>query len=290
VYLSEPPALSGSTDVGVASSATPATAKRSTRIVDQASQTAQPKETTPNAGGLYGLLQPMPILPLNHRGARALKEAPRPSDLEQTPRHWLYALTEADARWLDEYGYPTPEEDSKLRAMSSDALLKLALEGNQNARVHYALDLYRKAWESNDRNKIIDAERQLRAAQDVGPYQAAVVGEAMHEIVLKFKDMPKTPENREYRNQVGSFLEISAAISNLFGDQQVVSEMIQSGKGNHIRNLERNERPADSFWVTAGRNLSLMFVNRESFRAPPITVTPRDNTFRHASKSIFIRQ
>jgi hypothetical protein len=96
------------------------------------------------------------------------------AELKVHPRFWMLAYSEADKAWLEQYGYPTLEQEEKLSAASLQELRDLTAAGNLNARVNLGVRHAQAAMEKGDEKSFLLAMASLGGSiVEGGPYQAA---------------------------------------------------------------------------------------------------------------------
>jgi hypothetical protein len=211
---------------------------------------------------------------------------------DQKKNWWLYGRSEKDAKWLDQFGYPTPEEHERLSNASDPELESLAKNGDLNARAHQAVRIATKAYGSGNINDLINASELLTAALNGGgPYQATMVGQGFSRMAAEFRRLSASEQTEERRSVIQSFSEMrdqAYVISRLYGDD--FGQVAQQYMNNEDKTKYLGLRPVPN--LPAETSLS-MIVNmarwREQNGLPPITISPRPSGFSSADKGVIER-
>jgi hypothetical protein len=124
----------------------------------------------------------------------------------RTPGWWLYASSEAEAQWLDYYGYPTPAEEAMLASSSDGELAVLVERGDLNAKAHQTARMVMKAFIDSD---VKQMERAVFRADKLlvegGPYQAFAVHKAYGDILRAYRALPDSERTTERKNALNRF-------------------------------------------------------------------------------------
>ena len=98
------------------------------------------------------------------------------AEIKAHPRFWMLAYTEAEKAWLDQYGYPSLEQEAKLSAASLEELVTLMMSGDLNAKVHLGVRYFLIALENGDDVAFRQGMGNLMGSIiNGGPYQAAKI-------------------------------------------------------------------------------------------------------------------
>jgi hypothetical protein len=139
-----------------------------------------------------------------------------------TSNFWLYAQSEKDARWLDQYGYPTPDEHARLTKAGDAELENLTQNGDLNAKIHLAARAAKKAYSTLDDNDAIEAHKALvETLRAGGPYQAVMVAKSFKEMTREFQRLPTAEQTQERRAVIQRFSDVqdeALIITSLYGD------------------------------------------------------------------------
>ena len=96
------------------------------------------------------------------------------AEIKAHSRFWMLAYTEAEKTWLDQYGYPSLDQEAKLSAASLEELVTLTMSGDLNAKVHLGIRYSLIALGNGDEVAFRQGMGNLMGAIiDGGPYQAA---------------------------------------------------------------------------------------------------------------------
>jgi hypothetical protein len=126
---------------------------------------------------------------------------------------WLYGRSEKDAKWLDQFGYPTPEEHVRLSNTSDAELDGLAKNGDLNAKAHQAVRAAKKAYDTGNTNDLVGASEILTASLNGGgPYQATMIGQGFSRMAAEFRRSPASEQTEERRNMIQMFSELLRTI------------------------------------------------------------------------------
>lgn len=125
-------------------------------------------------------------------------------------KNWrLYAQSEKEAQWLDQYGYPTPTEEARLEAMSDADLDRLAAAGDMNALVHAAVRLARASMSStNPRAAIVASATLDDAMRKGGPYQAYYARKGISDILTEYLGTPASLRTETQLQALSQFVKI----------------------------------------------------------------------------------
>ena len=143
-------------------------------------------------------------------------------NLGRPPYWWLYARSDQEVQWLNQYGFPTPTEEAQLRLSTDAELLNLAALGDKNAKAHIAARALKSAFEKQDDTRALTLQADVRALlAEGGPYQATsvliAVGEALS-AYAQLTDKEKTEKQRKILDQYSDLLPQARFIGELYGD------------------------------------------------------------------------
>lgn len=143
-------------------------------------------------------------------------------DFGRPPYWWLYARSEQEVLWLNQYGFPTPAEEAQLRLSTDAELLNLSASGDKNARAHIAARALKAVFEKQDDARVLAVQADVRALlADGGPYQATTVLNAVGEALSAYaqlSDKEKTAQQRKILNQYSDLLPQARFIGEIYGD------------------------------------------------------------------------
>ena len=138
---------------------------------------------------------------------------------------WLYARSEDEALWMDFYGYPTPTEEARLRAMSEANLKLLADAGDMNAKAHYWSRAMIAAFDKNDLQGLNIASGQIGEILLRGAaYQAMTVMQGYGKLLVEYKGLPeseRTEERIKMLKQFGVLYNLAQIQGEIYGDLTV---------------------------------------------------------------------
>lgn len=189
---------------------------------------------------------------------------------------WLFAKSEAESRWLDEYGFPTPSEEARLNKSTDAELAVLVANGDLNAKAHQATRFAKAAFASGNTTLANQALGSLTQAlgRGGGPYQAFTVYRAHSEMLSEYDWLPegqKTPEQRAILDKYDYAAQLALAYGSAFGDQAMLA-LYHTSHSREIAGLPKMKEYsalqfADTMAMYARRRLELGL--------PPLTLSPR---------------
>jgi len=155
--------------------------------------------------------------------ARAVQQYTGPVDALGRPLYWwLYARSDQEVAWLNQYGYPSPAEEAQLRRSTEAELQSLAAQGDKNAKAHLAARSVKAAFDKQESARASTVQADVRALLvDGGPYQAATVLQAVGETYSAFAKVPekdRTEDQRKIVNQYADLLPQALFIGEVYGD------------------------------------------------------------------------
>ena len=190
---------------------------------------------------------------------------------------WLYARSEDEALWMDFYGYPTPTEEARLRAMSEANLKLLADAGDMNAKAHYWSRAMIGAFDKNDLQRLNIASGQIGDLLVKGaPYQAMTVMQGYGKLLVEYSRLPES-ERTEARikmmKQFGSLYNLAQIQGEVYGDLTVRT------MNEQISNIAPGI-PGQTMGMTIpGLQIGYYIANaarqREQMGLPPLTIKVR---------------
>jgi hypothetical protein len=191
------------------------------------------------------------------------------------PNWRLYATSEAEAQWLDQFGYPTPGEEAKLKSSTDEELAALVKRGDLNAKSHQASRLALKAFAEGHANK---ASASVGTFSDLmlegGPYQAMIARSTYHEILdayYRFPASEQTPQLKAILKEWSREAEVAYAIGFAYSDGQSGQFQSRSSIGEQLGLTDMKDMSATSLGTALGR----MSEVRVARGLPPITLVPR---------------
>ena len=146
-----------------------------------------------------------------------------PTDsFNRPPNWWLYARSEQEVQWLNQYGFPTPSEELKLKASSDLELQQLAESGDLNAKSHQLARLVKTAFDQQDLRQASQINAQVgRLLGEGGTYQAMTVLSSLGETMSKFvmlNDSEKTQQQLDVLQEYSGTISMALAIGQVYGD------------------------------------------------------------------------
>lgn len=191
---------------------------------------------------------------------------------------WLYAQSEKDAQWLDQYGYPTPEEHSRISKASDAELENLAQKGDLNAKVHLSARAAKKAYTTLDSKDAAEAHKaQLETLSAGGPYQAVIIAKNFKEMAREFERLPTIEQTQERRAVIARFSEVqetASIMTTLYGDdlgQAAEEAMSNEAKSKYLGLKVKPSVSGDSALIT----VNALARWRDYNGLPPLVIFPR---------------
>jgi hypothetical protein len=235
---------------------------------------AAPSRTT----GSYAAVNPN----LTYRPAqpRAVQQYQGPvGDLGRPPYWWLYARSDQEVVWLNQYGFPTPAEEVRLRASSDAELASLAAQGDKNAKAHIVARSIKTSVEKQD---TVNAESVVRhqinnLLAHGGPYQATTVLDAVCTTLANYARLPEKEQTEERRQILSHYSELVPTImfvGEAYGDYTLLSMYNSIPALAARRALGFDDKPK----ISAGSLASLISSNardRVELGEPPLVITTR---------------
>ena len=202
------------------------------------------------------------------------------------PGWWLYANSQAEAEWLDYFGYPTPSEELLLARMSDKDLATLAAGGDLNAKSHRIARMTDEAFKSESIEKIRIVESLLgRLLTEGGPYQAFTVCRVYSELLQAFQDLPaseQTSKRKDILESYGRSAQLAYEIGSAYDDHTMME--LQNGNIYGLRQQTGVANVENKTSIALARTLASMAARRREMNASPIILmarpeTPRNTTF-----------
>jgi hypothetical protein len=160
--------------------------------------------------------------------ARGFAQYPSLVDVSRTQGWWLYARSEEEAAWMDQYGFPSPAEESGLLRASDSELDALASRGDLNAKAHLGVRLAKSTFEKQDTNQASEViETMYKTLAEGGPYQAMTILRAYGGMLAEFMQVApdrRTDAQRQILERYGQMNSYAAAIGELYGDYTFTPE------------------------------------------------------------------
>jgi hypothetical protein len=203
----------------------------------------------------------------------------------QTPGWWLYANSQAEAEWLDYFGYPTPSEEISLAKMSDQELAVLVADGDSNAASHQAARAVSEFFKQENIEKSRLANGlQNKLLLEGGPYQAFTIYREYGELLQAFQDLPaseQTPKRRAILEGYGRTAQLAFDIGSAYDDRTILAlnnGLIYGLKAN--TGFAQDEARSSS---SLARTLAGMAARRREMNMPAIVLNPRPLTPRNVA-------
>ena len=143
-------------------------------------------------------------------------------DLGRPAHWWLYARSDDEVRWLNQYGFPSPAEEKQLRLSTDAELLRLTALGDKNAKAHVVARSMRTAFDKQEPSRAVAVQTEVRALLvEGGPYQAATVLDAVGETLsayTRISEKDRTEPQRKVLNQLSDLLPQTLFLGEVYGD------------------------------------------------------------------------
>lgn len=189
---------------------------------------------------------------------------------------WLYAKSEAETRWLDEYGFPTPSEEARLNKSTDAELAVLVANGDLNAKAHQATRIAKAAFASGSTTQAGQALSVLAQALrgGGGPYQAFTIYRAYAEMLSEYDWLPegqKTAEQRAILAKYDYTAQLAHAYGSAFGDQA----MLGLYNTSHSREIAGLPKMKEYSALQFSETMAIFARQRLELGLPPLTLSPR---------------
>jgi hypothetical protein len=245
-------------------------------------QSAKTVVTDTNADHLKTSGSYLPTYPnLTYRPAqpRAVKQYQGPVGDFGRPLHWwLYARSDQEVVWLDQYGFPTPAEEVRLRASSDAELASLAAQGDKNAKAHVVARSIKTTVEKQETTNAESVRNQMSILlAHGGPYQATTLLDALGNSLANYARLPEkeqTDERRQILSQYSDLIPTLMFVGEVYGDYALLSIYNDIPALAARRALGFDDKPK----ISAGSLASLISSNardRVALGEPPLTITTR---------------
>jgi hypothetical protein len=261
------------------------TVKMNASVVHSAADTEQrpievgiPAKANTNLTNVSNILMVTTYRPGVQRSRRQVADTMENMVYNSKKSWWLYAQSDKDAQWLDQYGYPTPEEHERLTNASDAELDNLVKNGDLNAKSHQAIRAASKAYTTGDYNDLIKAHETLYTTiRAGGPYQAVMFARSFMDLARKFQRLPPEEQTDEKRKVIQRFGEIQQEASFLTG-------LYNDELGTRAARVLSNEKKSEYLGLKPQAELSAVSAAsmmadharwREYNGLPPITILAR---------------
>jgi hypothetical protein len=222
--------------------------------------------------------------------ARPLKPYVGPRDASgyidmRTPGWWLFANSQAEAEWLDYFGYPTPTEELSLAKMSDQELAVLVASGDSNAASHQAARAASEFFKQENVEKARFADGlQNKLLLEGGPYQAFTIYRVYGELLQAFQDLTtseQTPKRRAILESYGRTAQLAYEIGSAYDDQTIMA--LHNGSIFGLRDQTGFANSESKSSVQLARTLAGMAARRREMNMPAIVLNPRPLTPRNVA-------
>lgn len=201
-------------------------------------------------------------------------------NLKSKTRWWLLAKNTDDAKWMDQYGYPTVAEEEMLVSASDADLAALVASGDLNAKAHQAVRLAKRALmsPSSPQDVVVAGSTMEYLLMEGGPYQALTVMRGFGEMLKVYRDLPPEQQTEDMRKALRTYdgsRQIAAALHVAYGERVLGRTYEMMGlMNNDVENgLRIPDIKADAAMATLASNAK--------YRAglPPLTILARPDDF-----------
>jgi hypothetical protein len=211
--------------------------------------------------------------------SRAQRQVPGTfNELMQNKSWWLYARSAKEAQWLDQYGFPTPEEHDKLMAASDLELAQLVKDGDVNAKAHLLTRETKKVIANGDPKEMDKLQGKFSVALlEAGPYQAIAMVRGFAEVAQVFKELPpeaQTEERRKIIQGLENNRQRAALLGIAYGDESAMASSRECCAFTWIKRLNLSaggDVRADSSMMTLAQQARY----RERNGLPPLIISAR---------------
>ncbi len=197
-------------------------------------------------------------------------------------RWWLLAKNSEDAKWMDQYGYPTVAEEEMLVSASDADLAALAAKGDLNAKAHQAVRLAKRALMSpaSPQDAVIAGATMGILLKVGGPYQALTVMRGFGEMLKTYRDLAPEQQTEEMRKALRTYDEarqIAASLGVVYDDRTFT--YMSNTMGFVSSDVEQGLRIPDIGAEGAMATLATNARDRVSAGLPPLTILARPDNF-----------
>jgi hypothetical protein len=201
------------------------------------------------------------------------------------PGWWLYANSQAEAAWLDYFGYPTPSEELSLAKMSDQELSALVSVGDLNAKSHQVARLASEVFqqESVEKSRIAEG-MQSRLLAEGGPYQAFTIYRAYGDLLQAYLDLPaheQTPKRKAILERYGQSAQLAYEIGSAYDDHTMMA--LQNGNIWELRQQVSIAKEEGKSSIALARTLASIAARRREMNIAPIVLMARPETPRYGT-------
>lgn len=239
-------------------------------------QVMSPSPTVPIAGSTAAYNTT--YRPQSPRPYRQFSGAVDPNGIvdRRVPGWWLYAKSEAEASWLDHYGFPTAAEESRLSKSTDAELDVLVANGDLNAKAHQAARLAKLIFANGNTAKagVATAMLEQTMGDGGGPYQAFTVYRTYSELLETYAYLPegeRTAEKRAVLNQYEATARLAFAFGTALGDEM----MLVQANTSMTKEAAGLGKAKEFSGVQFANTLAAIARRRTDQGLPAITIIPR---------------
>ena len=225
-----------------------------------------------------GALQDTTYRPQSPRAYRQfLGAVDRNGDVDRrVPGWWLYAKSEAEASWLDTYGFPTPAEEGRLSKSTDVELAALVANGDLNAKAHQATRFAKSVFADGNVGQAGIALALLNRTLSEGgsPYQAFTVYGAYADLMQAYHYLPenqRTAEQRTILDKYDATAQLAFAYGTAFGDETLLALF----NGSASRDIAGLGKTKELSGMQVANALASFARRRSEQGLPPIAIIPR---------------
>jgi hypothetical protein len=198
---------------------------------------------------------------------------------------WLYANSQAEAAWLDYFGYPTPSEELSLAKMSDQELSTLVSVGDLNAKSHQIVRMASEVFqqESVEKSRIAEG-MQSRLLAEGGPYQAFTIYRAYGDLLQAYLDMPmseQTPKRKAILEGYGQSAQLAYEIGLAYDDHTMMA--LQNGNVLGLRQQIGITKEEGKSSIALARTLASIAARRREMNIAPIVLMARPEIPRYGT-------
>lgn len=202
--------------------------------------------------------------------------------LKSKTRWWLLAKNNEDAKWMDQYGYPTAAEEEMLVSASDADLAALVANGDLNAKAHQAVRLAKRALMSpgSSQDAVVAGSAMEFLLQQGGPYQALTVMRGFGEMLKIYRDLPPEQQTEDMRKALRTYdvaRQVAADLHVVYGERILIRthEMMGLMNSDVEQGLRIPNLKADGAMSALANNARY----RISAGLPPLTILARPDDF-----------
>ena len=197
-------------------------------------------------------------------------------------RWWLLAKNSEDAKWMDQYGYPTVAEEEMLVSASDADLAALAANGDLNAKAHQAVRLAKRALMSpaSSQDAVLAGSTMEVLLGQGGPYQALTVMRGFGEMLKMYRDLAPEQQTEDMRKALRTYdmaRQVAAALGVAYGDRTFTYTSNTMGfvRSDVEQGLRIPDLKAEGAMAALANNARY----RVSAGLPPLTILARPDDF-----------